>query len=466
MVGMAYFVVHIPLTFILFFSGNANTTASAMLALTFLLSSGFYSYLIASTTFRPLTFSALLFYVYGFIMPGLFITRTDNFYWASNALSPDIVAKSAFVTFLATVSLVAGNFITLNAKRDQASEQPKYLDAPARRLTKREMGIILLLAILVALYIGAIIAKFGPLFFLGTRAATSVYASELGLNTTSSGLTRGVSQGLSIALFVLTSFVKYKIESKNWRVNLAFFLSIFLCLLVNNPLFVARFWLIAVMMGFGLTVAGGVFERHKTLIFASTPALMFLVFPTLGNFNRRGGQLDFTFDLIEPAKFMSHGDLDGFQSMTNIVHLISLEGLSYGTRLLSALFFFVPRSIWHGKHQPTGADAAEAAGYVYTNISMPLPGELYADGGVLLVVIGMFFIGMWLRNFDSIYAKLKHADLSGHRISLPIFTALLAGFAPIIMRGSLLGVIGGIGVAVCLVLLWRLLSILRISQTV
>ena len=126
-------------------------------------------------------------------------------------------------------------------------------------------------------------------------------------------------------------------------------------------------------------------------------------------------------------------------------------------------FFYVPRSFWHGKQEATGSMAAEAAGYTFTRISMPLPGELYSDGGFLAVTLGMFFWGYLVQRLDRTFRGfgLWHARMRPIHSMLAI---LLTAFMPILMRGSLLSVVPGVMISTGIVMLWYYLSTSRLRS--
>jgi hypothetical protein len=239
-------------------------------------------------------------------------------------------------------------------------------------------------------------------------------------------------------------------------IKLSFIIALAANLVANFPAAVPRYWLIASISVILFTVFFGFSLTLRRWIYFLTPILLFLVFPTLGQFNRRGEEVDWAFHFQSPTEFMSHGDLDGFQSMMNVVNLVELQGISWGGQMLSVFLFFVPRSFWPGKHFSVGSEAAAQAGYHFTTISMPLPGELYANGGMIGAVAGLFILGRLIKNLDYTFGQ----EASGTRShSTAIYSILVASFMPILFRGSLLGSFAGFASAIALVVLWRFLSL-------
>lgn len=259
---------------------------------------------------------------------------------------------------------------------------------------------------------------------------------------------------LAVVLFLM---FRLKIRSNSLKISFAF--AAIATFIANFPLSVPRYWLVATLFVIALTAFYDTFVKWRRLIILSTPAILFLIFPTLGSFNRRGDSIQFDLNLVSPLNYMGHGDFDGFQSIVNVLNLVQTEGLSFGGQLLSVFLFFVPRSIWHGKHFSVGSEAAEAAGYQFTIISMPLPGELYANWGWLGALAGMFLFGTLVRRLDATFMRVT-ASLDHPTIA--IGAVLTGAFMPILFRGSLLGTFGGYASAIGLVWLCFTLPRIRI----
>lgn len=444
-------------------TGEYFTIASIFLLAAFLISSFAYSNSLYSKKINPLSFSVFLYYSYGFVLPGLYVVRTDQFYWFSNALSAERIERSAILVFCATIALVLGRFIRFGPQVMNSNLQGSK-NSVDEVLKNRDRQILLLVIFAVAIFIFYNFMTYGTRLFWGTRQSIGIYASSAGLDAATTGLSKLASQALALASFALTSFIKFRLHDKSKLVSASFLLSIVLLLAANNPLFTPRYWMVATVTVILNTIFYSTFRNFKSMVYFSTPALMFFVFPFLGTINRRGESLTFEFSTVSPFSFMTHGDLDGFQSITNAIKLVEVDGLGFGSRFLSAIFFFIPRSIWGEKQIATGSDAAEAAGYSFTRISMPLPGELYSDGGFFLAMLGMFLVGISIRTLDHSFEYTAYKRDSARELLFPVLTVLLAGFSPILMRGSLLSVISGVMTSFFMVYLWTILCRIRVSR--
>jgi oligosaccharide repeat unit polymerase len=212
------------------------------------------------------------------------------------------------------------------------------------------------------------------------------------------------------------------------------FISATLFLTLNNPVNVARFGFLSLTIALLFVATNPEKLSFKASIIAAFAIGQSTIFPVLNYVSRgaRGAEA-----IINPIKYYTYsGDFDGFQSVVNAYEMVAGQGVSFGRRLLSAILVFIPRSVWEGKEAPTGVDAAAYAGYAFTNISMPLPGEAIADFGWFGILPFAVFLGWAVARFE------RDAELSrkqGHLVSL-LPVAIFAGSLPIVLRGSLLAV--------------------------
>lgn len=91
-------------------------------------------------------------------------------------------------------------------------------------------------------------------------------------------------------------------------------------------------------------------------------------------------------------------DFDGFQQIINTLSYVHAHGYSLGRYSISALLFFVPRSMWSWKATPSAIDVAESRGYWFTNLSMPVHSEMYLEFGLIGMVLFAGLLGYaWAR---------------------------------------------------------------------
>ena len=77
----------------------------------------------------------------------------------------------------------------------------------------------------------------------------------------------------------------------------------------------------------------------------------------------------------------------------------------------------------------------------YTNLSAPLPAEMYVDFGVLGVCLIPILIGIALKTLDR---GAQHVIVNGHPFGSRLLYGGVIGFSVILCRGALLAVSGPI----------------------
>jgi hypothetical protein len=104
-------------------------------------------------------------------------------------------------------------------------------------------------------------------------------------------------------------------------------------------------------------------------------------------------------------------DFDGFQQTVNSVYYMGVHGPTYGHHILSALLFWVPRSLWIGKAMPAGFPVAASRGYQFQNLSMPLWAELFVEFWFFGLAL-MYVYGRIVRRIDQ-WQRADSASLGG-----------------------------------------------------
>ncbi len=433
---------------VVFDAGDAHPFASALLAASFLVSLACFTHAVFARSLSATSFAYLLYATYGFILAGLMQVRSDRFYWINNAVRREYIPDAAVIVLLSTVAFALGYFCRV-ASRPAPVETPLAQVPAAQRARIARATFIVCLLTFAYLLMG--LRSYGVPAFIGTRYTTGVALLAAGGNTASYGLVFTLTRGMAIASMVIAGYVLLRLRIRNnWTLAAMALACVTLCI-ANFPPALPRFWLIATVLAVLMSTAKGWFLRWKTVLFAAAPLLMFGLFPFLQAYNRRTESVNLDVSFTSPLEGMMHGDYDGLQALVNVFGLVAQEGVTLGGRLLSALLFFVPRSVWPGKHEHTGSEAAETAGFDYFNISAPLPSELFADFHYVGAIGGMLLFGWMLRALDDGYDEARRPVIS-------MMAVILAGFAPIIGRGPLLGVIAAPASALFLVGLWWALS--------
>lgn len=219
-------------------------------------------------------------------------------------------------------------------------------------------------------------------------------------------------------------------------------------LLVVNPVSSARYDLGTV--GFALAVFVGATStvRRARASMAGVLVAFLFIFPIADAF--RGATVNTTRNGFF-GEYLANPDYDAFWQIGNALRYDN-DGLVQPFRqVLGVLLFWVPRGIWPTKPQDTGTLLADYRGYSFGNLSAPLWAELLVNGGPILVALGFFFLGYFLRKLDD---RSSTASLGTGQL-WSIIGGVFPFYMVILLRGSLLQATGTLVVAVACTLFVR-----------
>jgi hypothetical protein len=154
-------------------------------------------------------------------------------------------------------------------------------------------------------------------------------------------------------------------------------------LFIVNPLVTARFRLSAVLL-FGLLVFVG---WNNTRIIALSVIAGLLISPLLNSF--RTDQP--TSDIRDFDTFFAHMDYEGLTIMCHTIYYVGQVGYSYGSNIISALLFFIPRPLWPDKSEHVTYYLFPYLqlyrGLSSDNLSSPVPSEGYFAFGIVGTIV-------------------------------------------------------------------------------
>ncbi len=161
-----------------------------------------------------------------------------------------------------------------------------------------------------------------------------------------------------------------------------------------------------------------------------------VVFPLLGNMRNATSTTE-GMEMVQGTSLGDTyltGDYDAFSMIMIIRRYVLDNGATLGRQLLGVLLFFVPRKIWPTKPIGTGATViGPVMSQSFANVSAPLIGEAYVNGGVLGTIVMGFIVGIMTGSADNKYWKTKD-EFARVRMIYP-FNLLQFFF---MMRGDLL----------------------------
>lgn len=204
-----------------------------------------------------------------------------------------------------------------------------------------------------------------------------------------------------ISLLAITYLWKEKqVSNKLWMLLLV------LCVFVNFPTAIPRYWLATLYISLLLTIFKEKFFKLKHLFTSLFTISILVLFPLLSIF-RYGIDKFFSkewgLQKIYNFSFMG-GDFDAYSSFFTTLEYVEKHGINYGKQLVTVLLFFVPRQIWPNKSIGTGALVNKLEGSDFTNFSSPLIAEGYINFGIWGILLFSIIIAFVSSKYDAYIA--------------------------------------------------------------
>lgn len=215
--------------------------------------------------------------------------------------------------------------------------------------------------------------------------------------------------GLLNTLPAATSLVALLLCLLNWRdrnarsrrdrliLLVATAVAVTLNVIYNNPLTANRFSSFSVMLAAALALLR--FDRQwwRTLFSGGMLLGLAVVYPFANLFRNDRARNNLRIGLDAYYTW----DFDGFQQTVNAVYHVDTHGHTWGHHLVSAMLFWVPRSLWEGKAIPAGNVVAGSRGYEFQNLSLPFWTEVFLEFSLVGVVVLFFYYGRLARRLDA-----------------------------------------------------------------
>lgn len=372
------------------------------------------------------------------IYPAMTHVVSNRFPFYGIKYQADTILQSGFIVFIFLLGALTAYWLARRSEKRIAPARSNF--RPTRPRFRPALSIPLATIAVIASAVA--IGELGIANFVTTRS--ELYENLARAQSADLGLYQTLPRLLTfMTLFALVSALRFG-DATITNIALLILIAPFF-LIVNFPGALPRLYLFGYLIAFLLLFLDLRKVWVKLSLLNGFALGAFLIMPMVDDITRRGLKIsDFSISRAL-MNYTTGGDFDGFQSINNVVEFVSVHGIQWGRQLLSAIFFFVPRSVWPNKGEPTGSIAAQEAGYSFLNISSPLPSEFYIDFGIFGLVIGALLFGALLARIDMRLefdwdAKPTVRSLAG----------LIAGFSVIFYRGPLLGIVPVIGVIAAL----------------
>lgn len=214
-------------------------------------------------------------------------------------------------------------------------------------------------------------------------------------------------------------------RNRGWT---CFYVILTLCALaINNPLDTARFKLAGLVFFF----IEYFFRGKKLKLLIAAMVLGFALAPLFHIFRYENSTLNET---AYGEKYLST-DFDAFQMACYTFIAVDQEGVSYGSNFAGAILFFVPRSIWPGKPEPTPFEIFYTAQQFRAMGTNNLSEALFTEGYFAFSWAGVVAIsGLYWWSLTAVQRR-SMPDANSFWF---LMRAILVGLILIILRGPLI----------------------------
>jgi oligosaccharide repeat unit polymerase len=375
-------------------------------------------------------------------IPGFTQVASGEYFWESwGGYREQLVLLAA--TLLALAALLTDLSYRYFYRSGSVRHKSRALSAPESDIySPSQSRFFIPLCLLAYAWALWLVATLGFSNFIGTRGSFSNILHE-SFSLAAGGLLLTTNSALLIVLLIYgLNLLLSPLIKNSYLFKFNFVAIVMFNLLINYPARLPRFILfgtiLCLLIVFVVRARTSFVKDHATYILAiSFPALVYFVFRFFGVSSRREvGDLSAAIQaIVDVKKTLLHGDFSDVQMAIIALRYTIEEGYTYGKQLLAAIFFFIPRDIWTNKGEPTNVLIATNEGFFFKNIASPFYMEGYIDFSIFGLFGYSFFIGYLLAKAD------VQINFRGDSQGYIVFVVLVA-FLPIVIRGSLLAVIG------------------------
>lgn len=356
----------------------------------------------------------------------------NQFPWIS-VRSDEVLLTANFLLFCWTIALLAGSRIRISNRRissHRANESSAFFK-PWDNIEK----MVPILTFLNLVILSFRLVTVGPQNLLA-RATSGM---DLGDNSSLNLLLGHTMQAISYFAATI-SILSWKKNSHSVYHSLLAATNVVFLIVAYFPTGLSRYAMAAVYGGVLLTFSNRL--KRGRIFMQLFLAAFLIVLPFLNAFRNTAFSDVNIFQSLQNiitnlGDVWLAGDYDAYTLLTMVIDHVQTDGLTWGYQLLGVLLFWVPRRFWPTKPVGSGHMVATAKGWSFTNLSCPLPAEMYINFGLAGIFLLGFFIGKALTKLDNKY--WGSADRTGNhpRYIDPLYHCL-AFFCFFVSRGDLL----------------------------
>lgn len=364
---------------------------------------------------RPVMLVFYAFILAWICLPSAYQLGTGRAAWGDPFVmrDPDVTSAAQGVTLLALVSFAVGTLSRGEPERTPPGREGAGIwNAAAFR---RYVAVLLVCGYVALPVVVVLSGGFGTFFANRSQHAAALAAAGLGSGGGAAdvGLVRLLPMAVAVAALYLVA-----LEARQQRrsgaplggpVVLLTIGAVGLWAIFANPLSNSRYVAISPLLAVALLTWPAKRPAAGFGMAAGLLAGLYIVYP-LANIFRTTDPKD---TLVGLGPHVIAGpDFDGFQQVANSLIYVHRQGYEMGHTIISAVLFFVPRSIWSGKSLPASLPVAADRGYSFTDLSEPFHAELFLNFGWLGVAVGLFLLGRLWAVVDDAYRRADQALLT------------------------------------------------------
>ncbi|WP_138443891.1 oligosaccharide repeat unit polymerase [Sinomonas susongensis] len=371
------------------------------------------------------------------------------------SVNHDLDWEASGAILIGCVVMLLGVALGQIQRKSHRSMQSATPEARPRASIPNHRAVTLLTVITLGIF-GYYASRVGFMQLFSSRMTLDSIRSRIWPDSTTAAIFTALTQMGLLVCVVAQIFLRRIDTGYSRRVvpSLLFIVSLISLVISTNPISSARYIFGTAALAL-VTSYGAVSSVRRFRIFSITSLVgMIYVFPIADMFR---WSLSPTVKSQSPLTSMLSGDFDSYSQIVNTLEYVHVRGEVGGSQLAGVLLFWVPRSIWPGKPIDTGVLVAQFKGYGFTNLSEPIWGELLINGGIVLLIVGMFVLGLVISKLDRrLDETISHTGLPG------VLGCILPFYLILVLRGSLLQSMAYLAV---LLVGYRVISIGRASES-
>lgn len=401
------------------------------------------------------------FYCFSFMFcAGITQFATGKFCWEFRPATEEVQAANLYIILFLIIFSISNVKIF---KEKNAQKKFSLLLHKQHRFKIIPFMLIEIVLLVCGLYA---IIRGGGIKMLFSRESFSAYSFSSIINNTAINQIVSAAITSSCIFCMVLSLNQLKIRKGIQSVLLVGMAAVAMFINVP-PLAVPRFSFVCAYGGIFLYFSKWIKKGRR---FAYILAFgLLIVFPALNAFRFASGKI--TLEMIQASMGkigdnFTNADYDSYTMLVYCLRYVNVYGITYGSQLLGALLFFVPRNIWGSKPMGSGSLIIKslAPSYINQNVSCSFIGEGYLNWGGLGVCVFAFLLSKISKKADDLYWE-KERYIDGCFKNIYSYTALFSLF---LFRGDLMSstafLTGMIVVTIFLSYLFREQSFVKINK--